>query len=98
MPRKKFNLYKKIHRALKPKGKYIEADYVVSIQKEMRILAELQNYTDSKDLLDGSYHIDIPMSIDTLKALLSEGGFAKIDIIWQLGESVVLEAGGSNVK
>jgi tRNA (cmo5U34)-methyltransferase len=91
LPQKKTCLYKKINRALKPGGKYIEADYVVSKGKEVHLLALYQEKADA-GYLDGSYHLDIPMSVEMIKALLFEAGFSNTEIVWQLGESAVLKA------
>jgi tRNA (cmo5U34)-methyltransferase len=91
LPTKKFSLYQNIKRALKSGGKYIEADYVVSESKTQQFIVEYQKKFES-GRLDGSYHLDIPMSSGTLKTLLTKAGFANFDIVWQLGEALVLEA------
>jgi tRNA (cmo5U34)-methyltransferase len=93
LPAMKSSLYQNVKWALKPGGKYIEADYVVSKGKEMRLLVEYQEKAEA-GYLDGSYHLDIPMSTETLKTLLTKAGFTEIDVVWQLGESAVLEARG----
>jgi tRNA (cmo5U34)-methyltransferase len=79
----KRKLYTKILRSLKPGGKYIEGDCVVSPEKEQQLL---ENYYKSLELVDDSqnklYHMDIPFSIETQIHLFKEAGFSKVDVIY----------------
>jgi tRNA (cmo5U34)-methyltransferase len=90
---KKLKLYKKIYRTLKKNGKYIEADYVVSDEKERRVLAQKSKVADfCKGKIDGRYHVDIPMSIKTLCNLLCVVGFSNVTVVWDQMEAAILEA------
>ncbi|MGH4123447.1 MAG: class I SAM-dependent methyltransferase [Clostridium sp.] len=89
----KLELYKKIIQALKPGGKYIEGDYMVSEENEIEYLDRYYHLMNSltkeqKDL----YHIDIPLSIKTQKELLKEAGFRNIEIIWHVEDKIIMVA------
>ena len=89
----KLELYKKIKQALKPGGKYIEGDYMVSKEEEVECLDRYNDLMNSltegeKDL----YHIDIPFTIETQKELLNEAGFRNIEVIWQVENKIVIVA------
>lgn len=80
----KCSLYRKIHAALKPGGKYIEGDSVTTAEMEHKFLAEhRQQIADMPPVHDGHYHIDMPFSIDTQRSLLLEAGFKTFELIWQ---------------
>jgi tRNA (cmo5U34)-methyltransferase len=70
LPDKKLELYRNIRQTLKPGGKYMEGDYIVSPEKEAECLAQFEELRrDREDIDDGSHHIDIPMSTATLEDL-----------------------------
>lgn len=90
IPEVKLGLYKKIRKALKKGCPYIEGDYMVEGSKADSLL---MNYyeavvADKEDL----YHIDIPFSLETQKALLKEAGFEEISVIYHEKENVILVA------
>jgi tRNA (cmo5U34)-methyltransferase len=86
----KRNFYMKIHAALKPGGKYIEGDSVIPTNMENQFLVE---YYESLEHVmpaeEGYYHIDIPFSISSQKALLLDAGFKDFKLIWQMDSSAV---------
>lgn len=89
----KLELYEKIKQALKPGGRYIEGDYMVSKEEEIECLDRYYDLMSSltkeqKDL----YHIDIPFTIETQKELLKEAGFRNIEIIWQVENKIIMVA------
>lgn len=91
----KKGLYKKIRRALKPGGLYIEGDYIVSPEKEGHLLDRYhRKVADFKTSENGDFHIDIPFSMKTQKKLLLDAGFSDIEVIWQEGEAAILVAKG----
>jgi tRNA (cmo5U34)-methyltransferase len=93
LKQKKLQLYKKIYQSLKKGGKYIEADYVVSKEKEIQIFADYQKQIGSvQDNTDGHYHLDLPMSVKTLSELFTRAGFVDLRVIWVEGEAAILEA------
>ena len=93
LPGRKGRLYEKIRQALKAKGKYIEGDYVVSKEKEERMLKE---YQERAGLVEGdgegNYHVDIPLTMEMQRELLLRAGFAKVEVVWEEGEAAVYVA------
>jgi tRNA (cmo5U34)-methyltransferase len=86
----KRELYAKIHAALRPGGKYVEGDSVIPTEKEPQFLDEY--YAEAATVppaSDGHYHIDIPFSIATQKALLLEAGFKDFQLVWQKDSAAV---------
>jgi tRNA (cmo5U34)-methyltransferase len=93
LPDQKQGLYRKIIKALKPDGKYIEGDYVVTPEKEKQLLDKYHELRKSgEDIKAGTHHFDIPCSPDTQKRLLAEAGFSKVEVLWQQGEAAVYVA------
>jgi tRNA (cmo5U34)-methyltransferase len=89
----KRELYMKIHAALKPGGKYIEGDSVVTAEMESQLLAEYhEQVADMPQAEDGHYHIDVPFSIDSQRSLLLEAGFKDFDVVWQKDSTAVWNA------
>ncbi len=86
----KLALYRKIHAALKPGGKYIEGDSVTRADTEAEFIQEYhQSIADIPQARDGEYHIDIPFSIETQKSLLLEAGFKDFELLWELDSTAV---------
>jgi len=89
----KRNLYRKIHAALKPGGKYIEGDAVTTAEMEDQFLDEYNKELDSMPpAQDGHYHIDLPFSIETQRTLLLEAGFHNFEVVWQRDSATVWNA------
>ena len=86
----KLSLYKSIHAALKPGGIYIEGDSVIPAEMEDQFMAD---YHEQIALVpparDGYYHIDIPFSLDSQKALLLYAGFKDFELVWQRDDAEV---------
>jgi tRNA (cmo5U34)-methyltransferase len=90
LPDAKRTLYKKIHAALKPGGKYIEGDSVTPTEMESHFLAVYQKLVAGMpQATDGHYHIDVPFSIDTQRSLLLEAGFRDFHLLWQRDSTAV---------
>jgi len=83
---KKVSLYKKINKALKSNGKYIEGDYIVDQTKEEKIIKEA---VKDNAKTDGNYHIDLPFSIESQKQILTESGFENFNLIYEKNEAAV---------
>ena len=93
LPESKQVLYQKIRQALKPGGKYIEGDYITTPEKEKQIRDDfLKLRTSDPDLADGTHHIDLECSLETQKGLLLRAGFARVDVLWEYGETAVYSA------
>lgn len=90
---KKLAVYRNIYCALKPGGKYIEGDYIVSQEPadEERAAYEAA-LGEASATQDGVYHLDIPMTTEQLSALLLKAGFRKVDVIWQQEANAILVA------
>ena len=89
----KRELYVRTHAALKPGGKYIEGDPVTPVEMESQFLAEYhQDVAGVPQAEDGYYHIDVPFSMDTQRALLLEAGFKDFEVIWQRDSTAVWNA------
>lgn len=87
LPKPKEQLYRKINRALRPGGTYIEGDYYVSGEKEREFLEKYQALDEEGR---GRYHIDIPFSVETQRRLFSGAGFSRMEVIWEEGDSGIM--------
>ena len=86
----KRELYRKIHAALKPGGKYVEGDSVIPLEAEDEFLDEYRRDAATvPPAPDGTYHLDIPFSLETQKALLLEAGFTDFCLLWQKDPTLV---------
>lgn len=90
----KVSLYKKIFRAVRPGGVYVETDYVAPDDEyerfyfsEARRLRAEQNIPD-----DAFYHYDTPHTVDHLIEMLMEAGFGPVERIWKSENTQVLRA------
>ena len=89
----KCKLYKKIRKSMKNEGKYIEGDYVVSLEKERQFLLEYNHKIKNiKESERNIFHIDIPFSIKTQSQLLLKGGFSKVKVIFHQNEAAIFVA------
>ena len=81
----KRELYRKLHTALKPGGKYIEGDSVIPAEMEDQFIAEYHEQAAAvPPAPEGHYHIDVPFSIETQRSLLLEAGFRDFELLWQI--------------
>ena len=92
---KKVELYRKIHRALKPAGVYIECDYMVENQEEEDDLFAFSNKIRRQLGLpdDEYYHFDTPCTIDNQIKMFREAGFATAEMVWRVGNTTIMIAG-----
>lgn len=91
----KIKLYTKIHKALKPGGKYIECDYMVTDQKDEDFYyAENARLRREQNIPQGAfYHYDTPCTVKNQVAMLQKAGFAKVETLWREGNTTLLVAG-----
>ncbi len=87
LPDLKGAFYRRLWGALKPTGRFIEADYVVSPSEEIRILEALETVEAP---LDGTYHIDVPLSLPRQIQLLEQAGFVRVRVMWHRKEAAIL--------
>ena len=80
----KLNLYRRIHRALRPGGRFIDHDYIVVPEEEHALLDRYLRLRESGQLRDDTaYHIDIPFSMWTERRVLREAGFRRIETVFE---------------
>jgi tRNA (cmo5U34)-methyltransferase len=95
LPEAKRRLYARIRRALRPGGRYIEGDYVVSQAEAVRLLAKARaTLAAVEGNAYGDYHVDVPFTLADQRTLLLEAGFVDFEMIWQQGEAAVYLASG----
>jgi tRNA (cmo5U34)-methyltransferase len=84
LPAKKVSLYQRIREALRQEGAYIEGDWVVSLEEEALYRSAYEEAVgELQTSRDGSHHIDIPLSLETEKRLLTDAGFSTVEVIWR---------------
>lgn len=87
----KVDLYKKIKSSLKKDGKFINGDYIVSLESEEACLERY--YGIVKEIPENErmlYHIDIPFSLKTETNLLKRAGFKEVNVIWNREECKIV--------
>lgn len=94
LPEQKCRLYRRILRAVKPGGLYIEGDYVVSLEEEREALAAYQEIFDSRSHHhEGHFHFDVPLSKSSQVKILQGAGFSPVEIVWEGEDAAVFSAG-----
>jgi tRNA (cmo5U34)-methyltransferase len=93
-PDKKIALYKKVYAALKPGGKYIEGDYMVTGQKEEDFyFSENKRIRQEQRIPDDEfYHYDTPCTIDNQLKMLRTAGFESVEMVWRMGGTTLVDA------
>ena len=77
----KIPLYRKILRALKAGGVYLESDYMVGERLRDNLRAKSNRVRRERNIPDGEfYHVDIPYTIENQVDMLKKAGFSSIDI------------------
>jgi len=88
--KQKLSLYKKILHSLAGNGTYIEVDYVVNTAKEeIELRKRYESLKSERDVPDGFYHFDLPLSIDNQQAVLEEAGFCPVKHHARYGNSSI---------
>ncbi|MFC1901296.1 class I SAM-dependent methyltransferase [Chloroflexota bacterium] len=90
----KVGLYRRIHRALKPKGVYIEADSIVPEQSvEDELYAENARVRREMNIPEGKfYHFDTPCTVDNQVAMFMQAGFVSTDVVSKTEKSAIMVA------
>jgi len=90
---KKLSLYEKIHRSLKPSGRFVNADYIARDEEEViRTLAEYDQIMRNMGNPPGLYHFDIPLTSETELSLMIKAGFARASMERSFGNSAIFTA------
>ena len=86
---KKGELYRKIFRALKKGGRYVECDYVACCEEEEELCRK--DYERRKNVREGYLHIDIPLTKARQIGLLSAAGF-RAETVYENGSTAIFVA------
>lgn len=88
----KVNLYKKIHKALKPNGAYIECDYVAKNQEEENyFFSELNRIRNEKNIGKNELvHFDTPCTIENQIIMFKSAGFKESKKVWQKAQMAII--------
>ena len=87
-------LYRKIYRALKPGGVYVEGDYMVLEQAEEDACLAAYERLCREQKLDAEkrFHFDRPCTVDTQLRLLKSAGFQEAEKLWRQGNTTLIRA------
>ena len=87
----KVSLYKKIRKALKPNGIYIECDYVAKDQVEENFyFSELARLHKEQKIPDDEFvHYDTPCTVENQIKMFKEAGFKHSKKVWQMGATAI---------
>ena len=95
----KTDLYRRILRALKPGGVYVESDYMIPMEEEDPQALEDFYFAEYERLkreqgLDQAqeYHYDTPCTVENQKKMLRDAGFSQVEVVWQQGFTAVITA------
>lgn len=90
----KIGLYKKICNTLKPKGMYIECDYMVETQEEEDYFYR-EYHRFMKDMAVSNeefYHYDTPCTLGNQIKMLKEAGFINVEKVFKMNHTTMLTA------
>lgn len=89
---KKLGLYRRIFRALKPGGQYLECDYMVENQAEEDYwFAENQRIRREEGIPeDAFYHYDTPCTIQNQVDLFLKAGFSSSEMVWRVENTTLI--------
>lgn len=74
-------LYRNVAASLKQDGVYIEGDYTVkTVEEEKLHMAENERIRKENGVVDGIYHYDTPLAVQTQAELLRMAGFREVTI------------------
>ncbi len=90
----KVGLYRRIHRALKPDGVYIEDDYIALDQSiEDELYTENSRIRREMNILEGEYyHFDTPCTVENQINMFRQAGFTSSDVVSQTGNAALMIA------
>lgn len=89
----KRGLYRRVLRALRPGGVYVEADYVAATQAEEEALfARREELLSAQGAGEGLWHFDTPCTVESQLRLLREAGFRNValDMRWAENSAVLV--------
>lgn len=82
-PEKKLGLFRKVLRALRPGGVFLEVDYLACCPEEERLLMDVcwQKRQQQGIPAEQFVHFDTPLTVEHEMALLQNAGFSKVEWI-----------------
>lgn len=91
---KKQIIYNKLYSALKPKGYYIECDYIACCEQEELICLEFYKNKRNKFSIpnDVFVHIDIPLTLDHQIELMKNAGFKDVRVLYENCGTMIIRA------
>ena len=91
---KKTELYRKICKALKSYGVYIECDYMVEAQEEEDFwFAENERIRKEQNIpLDEFFHYDTPCTVDNQIQMLKDAGFSQAEKVFRIENTTIIVA------
>lgn len=90
----KIKLYKKISRAIKQGGRYIEADYMAENQEQEDFYySEYERIRKEQNIRKGQFvHYDTPCTVDNQIKMLETAGFADVRKVFKVGNTAIIVA------
>jgi len=98
----KLALYRRIRAALKPGGRFVNGDYIVSpdeaaehvtgFRQAMGAMAGSLPEAMTEEAFAGTYHVDIPLSLDREIDLLTRAGFIEIEVVHRTPHAAAIVA------
>lgn len=90
----KIKLYSRVYSALKPGGRCIECDYMVTEQKEENFyFKEYERIRKEQNIPEGEfYHYDTPCMIDNQLKMLRIAKFEKVEMVWRRENTTIILA------
>lgn len=91
----KTELYRRILRALRPGGAFLEGDYLLAENdpaQEAALLAEGRRLREARGRDGEFYHFDTPFTVRHETELLLAAGFSSVRRVWGVGNNVMLLA------
>ena len=89
---KKINLYKKIRKALKLSGMYIECDYVAKNQvEEDYLFSDLNRIRKEQNIKEDEFvHFDTPCTVENQIEMFKNTGFKESEKVLQKGQTAII--------
>lgn len=90
----KIQLYSRVYAALKPGGKYIECDYMVTDPKEEEFYySESARIRREQNIpANEFYHYDTPCTVDNQLKMLRTAQFGQVEMVWRMENTTMMVA------
>ena len=88
----KVELFTRIRKALKPGGRFVNGDYIVSPEDARESLSAYEAAMAQRGMEEGPVHIDIPFSMEDELDVLRLAGFDSIEVPYHYASTAVFVA------